>query len=225
MTSAPPPRPGPRLPIGGTSLQGRIADAAIELFYSQGAPATTIREITTACGLTPGALYNHFSSKEQLLFVLIRDIHLLADSGLAAAIADSEPEPTALLTAAVRFLVWQNAALRKQSLVANREFTALPVDARAEITAMRRRLRDQFTTILLAGCQTGEFVLPGGSDRLTAALTATAICTLCANISEWTRENYPVPIEDLQRRYVRMSLRLAGAGQPGQAARSAGGTG
>jgi AcrR family transcriptional regulator len=226
MTTAPPPSPGPRLPVGGTSLQGRIADAALELFYRQGAPATTIREITTACGLTPGALYNHFSSKEQLLFVLIRDIHLLADTRLAAAVADAGSEPRAQLTAAVRFMVWQNTALRKQSLVANREFTALPPSTRAEITAIRRRLRGQFAAILLAGCEAGEFTLPGGNDRLSAALTATAIGTLCANISEWTRENYPVPIDDLQDRYVQMALRLAGAGhsepaeagQPGEAA-------
>jgi hypothetical protein len=141
-------------------------------------------------------------------------------------VADAGSEPRAQLTAAVRFMVWQNTALRKQSLVANREFTALPASTRAEITAIRRRLRGQFAAILLAGCEAGEFTLPGGNDRLSAALTATAIGTLCANISEWTRENYPVPIDDLQDRYVQMALRLAGAGhsepaeagQPGEAA-------
>ena len=109
MTAEIPPPPSPRLPIGGTSLQGRIAEAAIELFYSQGATATSVRDITSACGLTPGALYNHFSSKEQLLYVLIRDIHVLAEQGLAAAIAGAEPSPSVQLSAAVRFMVWRAA--------------------------------------------------------------------------------------------------------------------
>src|SRR5215472_13418393 len=94
-----------RLPIGGTALQCKLAEAAIELFYAHGAPATTVREITGACGLTAGALYNHFASKEHLLFVLVRDIHLQVDGQLATAVAAAGPDPTRQLVAAVRFLV------------------------------------------------------------------------------------------------------------------------
>jgi len=36
MTAEPSPEPNPRLPIGGTNVQSRIAEAAIELFYSFG---------------------------------------------------------------------------------------------------------------------------------------------------------------------------------------------
>jgi TetR/AcrR family transcriptional regulator, cholesterol catabolism regulator len=216
MTAETPPPLGLRLPIGGTSLQRRIADAAIELFYSRGAAATTVRDITAACGLTPGALYNHFSSKEELLYVLIRDIHLLADEGLAAVVGGAGPQPAARLAAAVRFMVAQAGGLRKQSLVANRDFMALPADMRDQITIIRRRMRARFAGILLEGSEAGDFVLPGGQDRLTAALTANAIGVLCANISEWTRVNYPVPLADLQERYVLMALRLAGARDPDQ---------
>jgi TetR/AcrR family transcriptional regulator, cholesterol catabolism regulator len=211
MTAATTQQPSPRLPIGGTNLQGRLAEAAIDLFYSRGALSTTVREITSACGLTPGALYNHFSSKEQLLYVLVRDIHLLADAGLAAAISTADPEPIAQLAAAVRFMVFQAGALRKQSLVANRELATLADERREEVNEIRRRMRAQFANILLAGTQTGDFVLTGAQDRLSAALTANAIGTLCANISEWTRDNYPEPLADLQNRYVGMALRLAGA--------------
>jgi AcrR family transcriptional regulator len=210
------PPPGPRLPIGGTTLQRRIAEAAIDLFYSRGAAATTVRDITAACGLTPGALYNHFSSKEELLYVLIRDIHRLADEGLAAALAAAGPQPPERLAAAVRFMVAQAGGLRKQSLVANRDYTTLPADMQDEITVIRRRMRGRFAGILLEGSATGDFVLPGGQDRLTAALTANAIGMLCADISLWTRTNYPVPLDDLQERYVLMSLRLAGARDPEQ---------
>ena len=214
MTAAPPPAPqaaSMRLPIGGTSLQCRIADAAIELFYNQGATATSVRDITAACGLTPGALYNHFSSKEQLLYVLIRDVHLMADQGLQAAIAGAGDQPAAQLAAAVRFMVWRSAGPRKQSQVANREYTRLPKARSDEIKAIRRGMRARFADILLAGSQSGEFVLPASQDQMAAALTATAIATLCANISEWTRDNYPSSLPDLQNRYVEMALRLAGA--------------
>jgi AcrR family transcriptional regulator len=211
MTAEPGPQPVVRLPIGGTSLQGRIADAAIELFYSQGAFATTVRDITAACGLTPGALYNHFASKEQLLYVLIRDIHLLADERLAIAVATAAGGPTGQLAAAVRLLVAEAAGQRKRSRVANREFTTLAEDRRREITMIRRKLRDRLTEVLEAGLLSGEFALIGRQDHAAAALTANVIATMCANISEWTRANHPLKLPDLQDQYVQMALRLVGA--------------
>lgn len=86
-------QPDDRLPIGGSALQCRLAEAAIELFGSRGAPATSVREITAACGLSPGALYNHFASKDELLYVLVRDIHLQFDAGMAATLASARPGP------------------------------------------------------------------------------------------------------------------------------------
>ncbi len=93
------------LPLEGTALQRRLAGAAVELFYRQGALATSVRQITEACGLSPGALYNHFESKEQLLYVLVRDIHLRQERVLAAAQADAGGDPVAELTAIVRSYV------------------------------------------------------------------------------------------------------------------------
>lgn len=211
MTAATTPQAPPRLPIGGTGLQARIADAAIELFYSRGAIATTVRDITAACGLSPGALYNHFASKEQLLYVLIRDIHLQVDEQLAALLAGEDGDPRRQLAAAVRLLVAQSAGQRERSRVANREFTSLAENWRGEITMIRRKMRDRISDVLRAGLHSGQFVLIGQQDRAAAALTANVIATMCANISEWSRVNHPVKLTDLQDQYVQMSLRLAGA--------------
>jgi AcrR family transcriptional regulator len=209
------PQPRSRLPIGGTSLQGRLADAAIELFYSRGAVGTTVRDITAACGLTPGALYNHFASKDELLYVLVRDIHLLVDEQMAAVLAEAGDDPVGQLEAGVRVLVAQAADLRQQSRVANREFQTLTPGRRQEITAIRRRLRDRLTDVLMTGAQNGQFTMVGIQDRATASLTANVIGTICANITEWTRENYLFSRADLQDRYVQMSLRLVGVERAG----------
>jgi len=202
---------GDRLPIGGSVLQSRIAEAAIELFYLHGALATTVRDITRACGLTPGALYNHFSSKEHLLYVLVRDIHRQLDAQMAAAMADAGHDPVAQLAAIVRFLVAQSAGNKKRSRVANREYTVLTGARRQEITAMRRQMRDRLTGVLLEGARQGSFALAGGNDVSTATLAAATISTMCVNISEWTLENYPLSTAELQDRYAQMALRLAGA--------------
>jgi TetR/AcrR family transcriptional regulator, cholesterol catabolism regulator len=211
MTAENSSQPQFRLPIGGTSVQVRIAEAAIELFYARGAAATTVRDITSACGLSPGALYNHFVSKDQLLYVLIRDVHLSFDEQLAAALAAADDAPDCQLAAAVRLLVAQAAGRRKESKVANREFITLTRSRRLEITEVRRRIRNRLADVLVAGVKNGMFTLAGAQDRPAAALTANVIATMCANISEWTRENHPMTMADLQERYVQMALRLVGS--------------
>jgi len=210
MTADNEPLPSGRLPIGGSPLQCKLADAAIELFYAHGALATTVREITGACGLTPGALYNHFSSKEHLLYVLVRDIHLQVDEQMAAALASAGPDPAVQLASTVRFLVAHTAGFKKQSRVANREFTVLTGTRRAEIRAIRRQMRDRLTGILLNGAQHGAFSLVGGNDQPAATLCSGTISNMCVHISEWTLEHYPLGIADLQDRYAQMALRLAG---------------
>jgi TetR/AcrR family transcriptional regulator, cholesterol catabolism regulator len=214
MTADTPPQPGARLPIGGTSVQAKIAAAAIGLFYVRGAAATTVRDITSACGLTPGALYNHFASKDQLLYVLVRDVHLRVEGELITALEQAGDRPACQLAAGVRLLVAQAAGQRKESRVANREFTALTSIGRQEVTAIRRRLRDRLTDVLEAGVENGSFTLTGPQDRAAAALTANVIATMCANISEWTRNNHPMTMADLQERYVQMALRLVGYEPP-----------
>jgi TetR/AcrR family transcriptional regulator, cholesterol catabolism regulator len=208
----PPPQQGGRLPIGGTAIQARLAEAAIELFYAQGALATTVREITAACGLTPGALYNHFTSKDHLLYLLVRDIHLQVNDQLEEVVAAAGPDPATQLEAMSRFLVSHTAGFKKRSRVANREFTVLTGSRREEVRLLRRRLRDQFTGTLLAGAEQGAFDLAGGNDIGSATLVATTITNLCVHISEWTLENYPLGLADLQDRFARMVLRIVGTG-------------
>lgn len=203
--------PADPLPIGGTAIQRRLAEAAIDLFYARGALATTVREITGACGLTPGALYNHFASKDQLLYVLIRDIHLLVDDQMAEALTLAGTEPDGQLAAMVRFLVAHTAGYKKRSRMANREFTVLTGERREEVRGIRRHIRDRFSAILLAGAEQGLFDLAGGNDASSATLASATISTMCVHISEWTLEHNPTDIPDLQDRFVTMALRIAGA--------------
>jgi len=48
-----------------------IRAAAFAQFAERGYPVVTVRDIMKACGLTQGALYNHFKSKDELLHDII----------------------------------------------------------------------------------------------------------------------------------------------------------
>ena len=57
----------------GEATRGRIEAAALRLFVEQGVDATSIRDIAQAVGLSDGALYRHFRSKDELVWRLFRD--------------------------------------------------------------------------------------------------------------------------------------------------------
>lgn len=198
------------LPLGGSRVQRRLAAAAIELFYRQGALATPVRQITEACDLTPGALYNHFGSKDELLYVLVRDIHLRLEDEVTAACTAVAGDPLAELCALVGVYVTRHADHRETARVANREYPLLTGAWYDEVVAIRRRLRDRLADVLLAGHEKGVFRLVGGGDRSAAVLTAIPILDMCVHISEWFHEHRPLGADDLRSRYVELALRMAG---------------
>ncbi len=188
----------------------RLLEAAGELFYDKGAEATTIREITAACGVTPGAFYNHFASKEELLFVLVRARHRRLEEEATAAQADAGGDPRAELAAIVRVYVRMHVRQHKGARVANREFPRLTGDRLAEIVAIRRRLRDRVVDVLLAGTAEGTFQVAGGEDHNAFVITAASLLDMLVHCGEWLREDSPWPLAEIEARYVEMSLRLVG---------------
>ncbi|PWC46251.1 TetR/AcrR family transcriptional regulator [Azospirillum sp. TSA6c] len=49
-----------------TDVRHRVRDAAIALFAQKGVKATTVRDIARSAGVSEGALYRHWPSKEEL---------------------------------------------------------------------------------------------------------------------------------------------------------------
>ena len=53
-----------------TDTRDRIESAAVRLFVEKGVAGTTVRDIAQTVGISEGALYRHFVSKEQLVWLL-----------------------------------------------------------------------------------------------------------------------------------------------------------
>ena len=193
----------------------RLLKAADDLFFRQGSAATSVREITGACGLTPGALYNHFTSKEDLLYDLVVHRHQLLDDVVVTELSTVGDDPVDRLTAVVRVYVEVHVNARQGSRVANREYPNLTGPRLAEVVAIRRRMRDRVIDILSEGAAAGRFAICGGADRASVMLAASTILDMCVHATEWLSEDGPLSVSELQDRYVAMALRIAGATGPG----------
>jgi AcrR family transcriptional regulator len=64
-----------------------LLDCALALFQKRGVDSTTMRDIASAAGLSLGAAYYHFPSKEALIFAYYEDNQARLDALAAEASA------------------------------------------------------------------------------------------------------------------------------------------
>jgi len=58
---------------GIESTKQKILMCAVDLFSKKGYTETSVRDIVSVVGINPGSLYNHFSSKDELLKYMLND--------------------------------------------------------------------------------------------------------------------------------------------------------
>lgn len=84
-----------------TDTRDRIEQAAVQLFVAKGVTETTIRDIARAVGLSEGALYRHFESKDDLVWKAF-ERHYVDFGATLQALAESEPTARGKVAAMIR---------------------------------------------------------------------------------------------------------------------------
>jgi AcrR family transcriptional regulator len=79
----------------------RLQTAAIQLFVDKGVAETTVRDIARAVGLSEGAMYRHFASKEELVWQLFSQ-HYIEFAGRLERLADGDSTTRGKLAAMIR---------------------------------------------------------------------------------------------------------------------------
>lgn len=70
---------------------GRLAQAALELYESQGYEATTVAQIAAAAGVTERTFFRHFPDKREVLFAGARAFAEAIVDGATSAPSDASP--------------------------------------------------------------------------------------------------------------------------------------
>lgn len=90
-------------PVKTRKTEDKILEAALDLFFKKGYSATSINEITESVGLTKGALYSHFKSKEDLLHTLFKVYRENFLKELIKSVSDHEGDAVSKLHHAISF--------------------------------------------------------------------------------------------------------------------------
>jgi AcrR family transcriptional regulator len=190
----------------------RIHDAGLTLFNERGYTGTTVRELAEAADLTPGAIYNHYPSKESLLFAIIDRVHDEADTILSETLRGVGNDPVAQLEALAASFTAFHIARPRETRVANRDYIYLPAGERESVVRRRRRVRALFADVLREGERRGSFSFSdlGSPDAVQAA--SMAILNMVVLVGEWFGPGGPRSAEDTAALHGRLALRIACGG-------------
>lgn len=178
--------------------------AAVESFASRGYHATTTRDIAGAAGMSPAALYVHFSSKAALLFAISESGHRQTLT-LVEAAAGRDEGPREKIRAIVEDFVAWHARQHTVALVVQYELHALPEKEYAVVVDLRRRIEHTVRGVIAEGVGQGVFTV---GDVRTAAR---AVLSLGIDVARWYTDRTSRTPGALGRDYAELVLRMLGA--------------
>lgn len=183
----------------------RLLEAATAAFAAKGFHGTTTRDIATGAGVTPGAVYVHHRSKEELLFQISRHGHEATLDLLRSTLEQAPDDPVAQLRALMfEFARWE-AVHNTTARIVNYELQALSPEHLAEVMALRQDLRLLVRDLVERGQAAGVFTV---SD---AGLAVVTLISLCIDIARWFSDDGEWTAEQVAAGVSEAALRLVGA--------------
>jgi AcrR family transcriptional regulator len=175
-----------------------LLTSGVRCFAASGYHATTTRDITAAVGLSPGALYVHFPSKEHLLFEIIRTGHAMSLDALAEADVGGNAL-SRLRSLVARHVAW-HARHHVAARVCQYELGALAPEHYAEILELRRQYTAIFRHAVIRGIDEDAFA-PVDVHRVVRAIHSLGI-----DLVRWYRSEGPDSPEQLGDFYAELAL-------------------
>jgi len=188
----------------GTDARSRLVAAAVESFAAKGFRGTTTRDIASAAGMSPAALYVHYRSKEDLLYLISRAGHEDTLALVKDAVASSDDEREQLL-AVVRSFTIHHARGHTSARVVNYELAALSPEHVREIAGIRHAIEQEMKHVVGSGVESGAF------RTSNPRMAAVSLLSLGVDVARWYRDEGEWSPEEIADYYCEVALRIVGA--------------
>ncbi|GAB3478612.1 TetR/AcrR family transcriptional regulator [Nocardiopsis coralliicola] len=194
---------------GASGVPARIMAAATRLFAERGFERTSVQELVVAAGVTKGAMYHYFASKDDLLYAVT--MRLLGRQRAAIETIADGPEPVAdrLHRAAVA-VVADTAAHFDDAVITVRTAPLLSADRQRSVRVERRAVHDRFVALVAEGQRAGVF-----RAEVPAHLALTQFFGAVQHMATWYRPDGGLGGAEIGGHFA--GLLLAGLGVPPQA--------
>ncbi|WP_444930708.1 TetR/AcrR family transcriptional regulator [Microbulbifer sp. SSSA002] len=151
------------------SARGRLLNAAARLFEQKGFARTTVRDLAAEVGILSGSIFHHFSSKEQILCEVMREVTIFAGARMRTA-AERSRSPQERLRACIQceLEAIHGLAVPGFSILVV-EWRSLSEDSQQEVL----RLREEYEQIWRDAIEAAQ--CPGGDPALVRRLLVGAL--------------------------------------------------
>jgi AcrR family transcriptional regulator len=181
----------------GASVAQRVLSAAAELFAEKGFENTSVQEIVDAAGVTKGAMYHYFASKDDLLYEIYARLLRMQAAHLDSILASDTPVAERLHALAVD-VVQTTLANLQDAQIFFRSLHLLTGERRATLRAERRKYAERFRELIEEGQRDGTF----RTDGMPVDLRTYHFFGVISYLPVWYRPDGRRPAEEIARYYA-----------------------
>ncbi|MFI9592397.1 TetR/AcrR family transcriptional regulator [Nonomuraea sp. NPDC052265] len=191
-------------------VRQRLLAEATRLFAARGFEGTSVQEIVLAAGVTKGAMYHYFDSKDDLLHeIYARLLRMQMDR--LTRIADGPGTVRERLHRAAADVVETTTANLDDSKIFFRSMHLLATEKQKTVRAERRRYHERFRDLVAEGQRTGVL-----SDRVPAELVVDYFFGSVHHLGTWFHADGPLTGAQVGKHFADLLLNSLGAGDAGE---------
>ncbi|MEJ2851973.1 MULTISPECIES: TetR/AcrR family transcriptional regulator [unclassified Saccharothrix] len=182
------------------SVPERLIGAATRLFADKGYDRVAVQEIVDLAGVTKGAMYHYFGSKDDLLQEIYGSLLRMQTERLEAIASGAGPVAERLHAVAVDVVV-TSVENFDQAKVYFRSSDQLPEAKRREMRAERRRYHERFRSLVEEGQEEGVF-----RGDVPADVTVHFFFGTVHHLGTWYHTTGPLSAKQIGRHYADLLL-------------------
>jgi AcrR family transcriptional regulator len=181
-------------------VKERLLRVATRLFARNGFEGTSVQDIVDAAGVTKGAMYHYYGSKDDLLYEVYHQLLTLQTSRLND-IVKSSGTPQERLRAAAIDVVTSSLDNLDDMIVFFRSLHMLPEDRQTQIRAERRAYHEQFKSLVDEGMADGTF-----QTGVPADIVVHYFLSAVNQLGSWYRPNGALTPTQVGEEYTKLLL-------------------
>ncbi|WP_027963298.1 TetR/AcrR family transcriptional regulator [Halalkalibacillus halophilus] len=182
-------------------LKERIIQSSLELFSEHGFHGVSINDLVSHCGTSKGGFYHHFTSKDELLFV-IHDLFISYVLNEAHEAKWKEEQPVTQLYEILRSFVRVFDLYNEHISVFYQENKYLKEVYEEQIKRKRDDFKEIVIEVIARGQEQGDF-----RKELPTIITGMSILGMVNWTYQWYRRDGEQSIDEIATVYIDLLLR------------------